>query len=153
MSEGKRPGGLTAMAVINFVFGGFSALGVLGMVAMVALVGASEASEASDEKTREIAEAWQDMGVGYFYAMLAMMVVSAVLLIASGVGYLKQKRFLGRTLGNVWACLSIVGSLWSTSMVKVEAGGGFTIGTIVGLIYPLLTLVLLNGTFKEDLVR
>jgi hypothetical protein len=38
-------------------------------------------------------------------------------------------------------------------MLSTELGGGFSIGTIVGLIYPVLTLVLLNGTFKHDLVR
>ena len=32
-------------------------------------------------------------------------------------------------------------------------GGGFNIGTIIGLVYPLLTLALLNTTFKDDFVR
>jgi len=75
------------------------------------------------------------------------------LLIASGVGYLKQKRFLGRTLGSVYAGLSILASIVSSAMLSTELGGGFSILTIVGLIYPVLTLVLLNGTFKHDLVR
>jgi len=35
----------------------------------------------------------------------------------------------------------------------MAAGAGFGIGTIVGLIYPLLTLMLINTTFKDDLVN
>ena len=33
MSEGKRPGGLTALAVLNFIFGGLGAIGALGLIA------------------------------------------------------------------------------------------------------------------------
>ena len=33
MAEGKRPGGLTALAVLNFVFGGLGALGILALIA------------------------------------------------------------------------------------------------------------------------
>jgi uncharacterized membrane protein YkvI len=30
---------------------------------------------------------------------------------------------------------------------------GFGIGNLIGLIYPVLTLILLNTTFKDDLVN
>ena len=39
MSEGKRLGGLTALAVINFVFAGWSIISLLGLAAMFAFVG------------------------------------------------------------------------------------------------------------------
>jgi hypothetical protein len=32
-------------------------------------------------------------------------------------------------------------------------GGGIGIGTVFGLLYPVLTLVLVNITFKDDLVH
>ena len=150
MSEGKRPGGLTALAVLNFIFGGFAMLGVL---AMAALLGVAAAVEGQDtEEARKVAEAMEEAGP-LFGVALVLSLVSGVLLIASGVGYLKQKRFLGRTLGSVYAGLSILSSLVSSAMLSTELGGGFSILTIVGLIYPVLTLVLLNGTFKHDLVR
>lgn len=151
MSEGKRPGGLTALAVINFVFGGFSALGALGMAALLALMGT--VADSGDEHAKEMAKAWEEMGMGLFYFLLAMMAVSAFLLIASGVGYLQQKKVLGRSLGNGYAALAILSSLLMGLMVSDKAGGGFNIGTIIGLIYPVLTLILLNGTFKHDFVR
>lgn len=31
MNEGKRPGGLTALAVLNFIFSAWGLLGILGM--------------------------------------------------------------------------------------------------------------------------
>ena len=88
-----------------------------------------------------------------FMVALALTAVSAFLLIASGVGYLQQKRTLGRTLGSVYAVLSIGSSLVSAALMPEELGGGANIGTMVGLVYPVLTLVLLNTTFKHDLVR
>jgi hypothetical protein len=151
MTEGKRPGGLTALAVLNFVFGGFGALGVLAMAAILALMGAAAGSD--DEHLREAAEAWKEIGMGLFYAILLLSAASSFLLIASGVGYLQQRKFLGRTLGNVYAILSIASGLIMSLVVTGKAGGGFNLGTIAGLIYPVLTLILLNGTFKEDFVR
>lgn len=156
MSEGKRPGGLTALAVINFVFGGFGALGSLGMLAIMAFINVAAQSadnEGANEAQREMAKAWEEIGMGFFYLILLLGAVSAMLLIASGVGYLQQKKFLGRTLGNAYAVISIASSLLMGVMITSDAGGGFNIGTIIGLVYPVLTLILLNGTFKEDFVR
>jgi hypothetical protein len=150
MSEGKRPGGLTALAVLNFIFGGFAMLGVL---AMAALLGVASAVEGQDtEEARKVAEAMEQAGP-LFLVALVLSLVSGVLLIASGVGYIQQKRFLGRTVGSIYAGLSILGSLVSSATLSAELGGGFDIRTIVGLVYPVLTLILLNGTFKHDLVR
>jgi len=39
MNHQKRPGGLTALAVINFVFCGFGFLGLFGMAALFAFIG------------------------------------------------------------------------------------------------------------------
>jgi hypothetical protein len=40
--------------------------------------------------------------------------------------------------------------LW---MPAALGGGSFGIGTIIGLIYPVLTLILVNTAFKDDLVN
>lgn len=154
MTEGKRPGGLTALAVLNFVFGGFGVLGTLAFIAIMAFIDkAAESNSEMAEAQQEMARAWQEIGVGVFYAAMALGALSAILLIVSGVGYLQQKKFLGRTLGNAYALVSIGSSLVMGLMASAAAGGGFNIGTIIGLVYPVLTLILLNGTFKEDFVR
>ncbi len=135
--DGKRPGGLTALAVLNFVFGGFSALILIGLFA---LLGA--ASGAEREHVREVVP-----GVVWFLIFLGF--VQVTLMIMSGVGYLGQKRFLGRVLGNTYAVISLAG----TAIGLGSKAGEFNIGTIIGLVYPVLTLALLNTTFKDDLVN
>jgi hypothetical protein len=146
MSEGKRPGGLTALAVLNFIFGGFG----LVMAAITAIANAVSVEDA--EAQQAIKQAMEEAGP-LFLIGLILGAISTVLLITSGIGYLQQKRFLGRTLGSTYAALSIAFSLIRSAMLSPEIGGGFSIVTIIGLIYPVLTLVLLNGTFKHDLVR
>jgi len=141
MAEGKRPGGLTALAVLNFVFGG---LGALGLLAVFALLGAAHSIAAGSGHS--ITEA---PGAGIIYFALLLGVVRVVLLITSGVGYIGQKKFLGRTLGNAYAILGIADTAIGFAMLHT----GFGIFAIIGLIYPVLTLILVNTTFKDDLVN
>ena len=74
----------------------------------------------------------------------------AVLLILTGIGYLGQKRVMGRILGTVYAIVSLA----ATGLLYYfgpRAGWGILL--MVGAIYPLLTLILLNTTFREDFTR
>ena len=150
MSENKRPGGLTALAVLNFVFGGFCCFGVLSMsLAFAIKKGAIPLQEKDkDEATNALAQ----MSDEFIYIVTATYVICAFLLIATGVGYLKQKRIWGRVMGNVASVLAIVGLLIPT-FVGGKGGEGFSLGTLVLLVYPVSTLILLNTTFKEDFVR
>ena len=138
MQEGERPGGLTALAVINFVFAGLSVLSLLGTAVFFAFIDKIPTDE-MDAAQRATIE--------------ALNLLTVLLLLLSGIGYLKQKRALGRMVGNAYAVISIASSVVSAVMFARELGGGFNIMTIVGLIYPILTLVLLNTTFKEDLTN
>ena len=152
MSEGKRPGGLTALAVINFVFAGWGVIGLLGLVAMFAFVGMIPTDQMDETKKAQL-EAFQNMGLPVFVFIFALSIVCGVLLLLSGIGYLKQKKLLGWGLGNAYGVISILSSVISTFMFPAEIGGGFNIGIIIGLIYPIVTLALLNTTFKEDLTN
>lgn len=140
MAEGKRPGGLTALAVLNFVFAG---LGILGLLALLALL------SAADHMTGGKLEGGGGVSKGAIYASLILGLVSSAIMLAAGVGYIKMKKFLGRTLGNTYALLSIGQSILGIAVLKT----GFGISTIIGLVYPILTLILLNTTFKDDLVN
>jgi hypothetical protein len=152
MSEGRRPGGLTALAIFNFVFGGLSLLGSLALFGAVPLL--EQASQtAMNEQQRAQVDALLEMGRTSFLLLLAGGVIGGVLLIVSGVGYLKLKRFLGRTLGNVYAVCSLVLAVLMALYMPVALGGGFNISTLLNFLYPVLTLFLLNTTFKEDFVN
>ncbi len=152
MNEEKRPGGLTALAVINFIFSGWSIIGLLGLAAVFAFFGKIPTDQMDANQKAQI-EALQNMGLPVFIFIFALTIISSVLLLLSGIGYLKQKKFLGRTIGNTYAVVTIISSVITGIMFAPELGGGFNIGTIIGLIYPVLTLILLNTTFKEDLAN
>jgi len=151
MTEGKRPGGLTALAVINFVFVGLGLIGVLMLAAFFAFIGMLPTDEMPEEQRAQI-EAFQNMGVAVFILSFVLSIVSSVLLLVSGIGYLKQKKIMGRMVGNTYAVVSIISSVVTGMMFAAELGGGFNIGTIIGLIYPIVTLILLNTTFRDDLI-
>lgn len=141
MADGKRPGGLTALAVLNFVFAG-----LLAVLALLAVAGLGLQRAAMEEAARK-GVAFDGQGVTTIYIGVAVLVLSTAMLIASGVGYLGQKRVLGRVVGSVYAVLSI-----GAVMIEVIAlDVGLGLDTIIGLVYPALTLLLVNTTFRQDL--
>lgn len=149
MSASNRPGGLTALAIINFVFGGLSVLGALALMVPLTM---SERLEQAPPEQRAQLDALASIPAWLLVVTLAAAVVGAVLLVVSGIGYLKLKRFLGRTLGNTYAVFSIVTTI-PLIWMPAEIGGGANLNMLLNLLYPVLTLFLLNVTFKEDLVN
>ena len=138
----KRPGGLTALAVLNFVFGGLGVIGIFGWIALLSVaeqvvVGLSEGQ----------ASLTQAPGAGTIYLGIILSIVSVGLLIVSGVGYIGQKKVLGYCLGSAYGVLGIIGAI--VSIVTT----GFGVMVAIGLIYPLLTLILLNTAFKSAFVK
>ena len=153
MNQEKRPGGLTALAVINFIFSGFNLIGLLGwLVIMFVIIGVIPTEQMNEIQKTQM-EAFKDLGIPLFIFILSLSIVSAILLLLSGIGYLKQKKIMGRMLGNIYAVINIISSIISAILFGPEIGGGFNIMTIVGLIYPVLTLILINTTFKDDLIN
>lgn len=146
MAEGKRPGGLTALAVLNFVFGAFAAIATLLMVAGLAAI-KMMIEEAQREGFKgdmsDIPQMWA------VYVQILLLAVGAILLITSGVGYLGQKKFMGRTLGNGYAVCSLAGTVLGLAFGDAK----FSIGTMIFMVYPVLTLIMVNTTFKDDLVN
>ena len=142
MSEGKRPYGLTALAVLNFVFVGFVAVGAQALWARYSLVPSTP-----DVAITAYSLTQQDGPMILIAAIL--MLVSMTLLIVSAIGYIGQKKILGQRVGSIYGMIGIAG----TVLVLLVAKTGFGIETIIGLTYPILTLVLLNTTFKDDFVN
>ena len=152
MNQEKRPGGLTALAVINFIFSGGGFLSLFGFLAFFALRGKIPTDNMDEVQKAQIA-ALQNLGLPTLVFICVLNILSSVLLLMAGIGYLQQKKFLGRIVGNLYAVITIISSIITGIMFSPDLGGGFNIMTIVGLIYPVLTLILLNTTFKEDLTN
>jgi hypothetical protein len=121
-----RPGGLTALAVLNFVFGGLGALFSLLAIAGLAALAAAGVS---------VAIVWVSIILG---------LVAAAMLIVSGVGYIKMSKASGYSLGMVYAIVAI-----ANVIISLVGGLGFGASAIIGLAYPVLTIILLNTAFKK----
>lgn len=148
MSESTRPGGLTALAVLHFVFGGKRLADTLGFVAMRSL------RDQMDEKgPRELADALAAVDATAFTAISVFAALTGLATIAAGIGCLKLRARLGRRLGTT-AALAMIGVTIAYAMLLRGTGAGdFTLLTLVALLFPLLTLFLLNVTFKDEFVR
>ena len=82
----KRPGGLTALAVLNFVFGGLGLVVNLIQLAMMDKI-LSEAGVRAPP-------------AGSAYAVVLLGIASGTLLLVAGVGYLGLKKRLGQRVGD-----------------------------------------------------
>jgi hypothetical protein len=153
MNEEKRPGGLTALAVINFIFFALYLVGILGWFIVLLVIIEVMPTEHMTEAQKAQMQAFEKLGMPVFVLIFILSFAAALLLLLSGIGYIKQKKYLGRVLGNSYAVVDIISTCVSAAILTAEIGGGFTIMTIVGLIYPVLTLILLNTTFREDLTN
>jgi uncharacterized membrane protein (DUF2068 family) len=151
MDAGKRPGGLTALAVFNFIGAAALLLGAMGFMALPALL--ENAPPTPNPQQQAQIEALTELGTTPLYLIAARSLIVAVLLLVSGIGYLKVKKFLGRTLGNAYAIVSIVLALPMMIYAPAALGGGFSLTGLLSFLYPVITLVLLNTTFKEDFVN
>jgi hypothetical protein len=147
-----RPGGLTALAVLNFVFGGLGAIGtiviMIGLAAAKTLMTGMEAGarNSGDPNAQEAVaqiQAATSQVSSFIWVGLLIALVAVVLLFVAGVGYLKMSR-MGYLAGNAYGALAILGNI-----ISVASGGGFGAGTFIGLAYPVITLILLNTTFKK----
>ena len=141
MAEGKRPGGLTALAVMSFVFGG------LRLIEEVISFGIHSLGAEGFERERQLGHYHGPMPTEYAI-LSACGFVAAILLILAGVGLLGQKRVMGRVLASIYAAVSIAATLYE--LLAVDDWG---IITLVLLPFPALMLFLVNLTFKDDLVN
>ncbi len=135
----NRPGGLTALAVFNFVLSGWSLIKLL--VLLVVLGAGSEARGGGEPPPP-----------GLLYLTLGYLLVDIGLMIPAGIGYLKLKRVLGRWVGSLEAVISLVYFAAVVGYTQSE-GVQFSFSNLSYLVYPGLTLVLLNVVFRDNLVN
>ncbi len=157
-----RPGGLTALAVLNFIFCAWNLLMAVSVAAVVAIQYAMPeptlenfpgADPQQLQQMKMQRAALDDIGFTYLGVSSASMLLTAVLLCLSGIGYLRLKKFLGRYVGTAYGLLAIAAVIGLLAAVPAEKSGGFTLFSVVSLFYPCLTILLLHTTFRRDLIR
>ena len=173
MAQGLRPGGLTALAVVNFVLAGLGVLSAFSFLFLMAMgdeiieaqeeaadeaaaePGADEEGAAAEPKpekdpSQEANEAQirrlQD-NPGKAKIQVGLIFLEAVLLLISGLGYLGQKRVQGRILGSICAIVGLGSVLFQLTYLPLG------LEHMSSFIYPVMTLVLLNTTFRHDFVN
>jgi hypothetical protein len=151
MDEQDRPGGLTALAVINFIFAALSLLGILAIFFVRIFINSIPMDQMTEAQAAGLA-ALQNMSGSTLAVMTCISTITFLLLLLSGIGYLKQKRVLGRILGSIYGVLSIIHTILSTTIFSGVSGKSFGITSIIILIYSVLTLILLNTVYKDDLI-
>ena len=173
----KRPGGLTALAVLNFVFGGLAILIGLGGIACGTAVSTSgnalqEFGRATGEATLQAArdqaeksgntEAVKriDKDIERFRRSLssapslgAMYYIITLMVLATGAflivaGVGYLKQ--SRKSGYVFGNVYGIAGIIVVVLQMAMLGAGFGFGIIIGLAYPIVTLALLNTVFKES---
>ncbi len=151
------------MAVLNFVFGGFQIIG--GLMGLACSQAVSTSQSWSDQFGQAMREGAQSSGnreaikrtnevfgeaaqsASSFTLMFGILgLIVGALLITAGIGYLKQSKKTGWTLGNIYAIVAIIGVILQIAMIGVTVWFIF----ILGLVYPIVTLALLNTAFKES---
>jgi len=197
MSTTFRPGGLTALAVLNFILCAFWLFqGAKTAIAYVAVQTRSPATHSAEPETpapgandtdrptrdtpREGAgeegpadgtasersgrrrssrdrefeaamrKALREVGLPVILLLVVMQVVGGVLLLLSGIGYLKMHRVLGRIVGSAAAVWTLAVLVIEVLAIPPPLGGSIYLGTIALMIHPILSLLLLNTTFRPD---
>jgi len=136
-----RPAGLTALAVMNFIFAAIFGLSALSGLVVLGTHGALPGREAA--ALHETAALMAVIGPW----LLAGGLITALLLLLSGFGYLHQRLVQGRYLGNAYAILALA----LLAMTIHTDHRPFSAFTVTPLVYPLVTLALINVFFRDRL--
>ena len=150
MEETKRPGVLTALAVINFIlaflFILLNGLAILSyaIIDYVPLESLSEAQMAG-------IEAMKELSIGEMAFRIGPPLVAGILLLLAGIGYLKQKKVLGWVMGNAYAAVIVLHTIIPLILRPDSRAGAVSL--TINLAYPVITLILINFVYKKNLVK
>ncbi len=122
----NRPGGLVALSVVNFIMGVIGLFIVMGLFKLVGIGGALVPMVAR--------------------ITLTMRLIEVVLLFVSGFGYMTMRPIAGRLVGNIYACLSIFTTVLAAAILYKDFG----ILTLMAMLFPIITLILLNTVFRDS---
>jgi hypothetical protein len=129
-----RPSGLTALAVLNFIFGGFQSIGVL-----FALL-----STACTVTVNGVARA-PSSGGGML--SIGLNLAGAAALFVAGAGFLNVDRRAGRWAANAYVACAVAGIL--VRFLLPGAAGSSGVFSVISLIYPLLLVLYTNIVFRD----
>ncbi|HLW64588.1 MAG TPA: hypothetical protein VKS79_04660 [Gemmataceae bacterium] len=123
MPVSKRPGAVTAIAVLHFVFGGLDIAGALcigiGSVFFVSMMSSMPPPPPGQPDLKQMLQIFDrnaPTAKWYFVGVVVEMLVAGILMITAGIGLMKM-RYWGRNLTIVYAIIRILWTLSSTTYV------------------------------------
>jgi hypothetical protein len=170
MAEGgTRPGGLTALAVISFIWALIEIVrGISGVASPYFWPAAIEQTEkaatreSDPKKKADLETALPEMrelnaiiqanrrDVMLYGGVKAFL---GVVLVIAGIGYLGLRRFLGRALGLLYGATAV---LWAVALIvyfQQRTGKSPGIMMLIEFVVPVATLFALLVPFKDDFTR
>jgi hypothetical protein len=148
MEKSKRPGGLTFFAIINFILAFLSIAGAGLLFISIAFVGQIP-MENMTEAQRASVETLKNMPASSLIFSISRSVIGGILLLLAGIGYLKQNRVLGYIIGNVYVAAMIIYTVLSPFILGAAVKKGI-ISSFVALLYPVITLIVLNFIYRKN---
>jgi hypothetical protein len=131
-----RPSGLTALAILNFVFGGFQSIGVL---VSLASLGCTVTANGTVVRAAPTAAALIFIGLD---------LLAAASLFVAGAGFIRVHRHVGRWAANAYvlfAAAAIIGRL----LPFAGGQGSPALFAVLSLFYPLLVALYANVVFRD----
>lgn len=152
----RRPGGLTALGVLNIVFAIVGLLGGLALLAVAdgarrhGLDGIGGYDDFARVRSRELVESFMTKySPGAFQLMFGLGLAGGLAMLIAAFGFFGQRRFSGRTLGNLSSILII-----ASALVAVTQLGFMFMGVpMCGAIYAIVVLSLINTIYAKRLVN
>lgn len=167
----SRPGGLTALALINIVLGLFATLGAGAgyfLPDMTAL-GKSQLQQTlqmhqqrpflTPEDVAEMEQSLRELeAVEKLYSeapwrwhtLTTANLVTSLLMFVSGFGLWRMRAVSGRLLGNLYVLTSIGAAILGQVLFRGTPGYEFSLFMLLGPVYGLLFLYLVNVVFAAD---
>lgn len=136
----RRTGGMTAVGILNIIFGSFASIGALVTVLGGGLM-AAIGSAAEQEMTGATGEAAAFGGALILLGLFGLTI--GVMLLVAGIGVLMVKPW-GRNLSLAAATLAIVNNIGQAVLLSA-----FGLGTVIGMAYPIILIGLfMNPSWK-----
>jgi len=159
MASSDRPSGLTALAVIQFLFGVGQFFEVLSLTLLRFVFGPAELERAGGRRRGPSAEELEylreliEVPLPSFSLLLGLLLLSCLLFLLTGLGLLRRKRWLGRHASTLFVLVEF-GALATALLLFPESYlRELGIGLIRMIFYPLFLLACVHLVFRRDLVN
>lgn len=137
---GKRPTGLTVLAIVNFVMAFFAGIVTALLYAAMKLVNTA---------AHDLGAKGDVPGSGGIYATLALAGVAVIALVIAGIGYLKQAK-LGWIAAHVFAVAEVTSTILAMTVAHAHIS---VLGYVMGFGFPAVTVALVNTVFRKNLAN